>query len=154
MQKLKQLVAFLTCTLIFSCSSLKEPEFRNIQNIRFSKIGIKESTMTLDLYYYNPNRAKLKLKRAEGEAWVDSSYLGHFTVDSMVTISPLSEFRIPVNLKVDMSRIMLNSMNILGNKEVLVRIKGNARVGKSGIFVNYPMEYEGKQNIGELLRRR
>ena len=110
--------------------------------------------MALDLYYYNPNRSKLKLKRAEGEAWVDSSYLGHFTVDSLVTISPLSEFRIPVNLKVDMSRIMLNSMSILSNKEVLIRIKGTARVGKSGIFVNYPMEYEGKQNIGELLRRR
>ena len=108
--------------------------------------------MLIDLFYYNPNRSKLALKKAEGEAWVDSSYLGHFTVDSLVTISPLSEFRIPVNLKVDMSRVLKNSMNIMGNKEVLVRIEGKAKVGKAGIYVSYPMKYEGMQNLSRLLK--
>jgi LEA14-like dessication related protein len=151
-KKLNALVVFLASSLLFSCASLKEPEFRSIENIRFSRIGFKESDMQLDLFYYNPNKAKLKLKRAEGEAWVDSSYLGHFTVDSSVSISPLSEFRIPINLKVDMSRILRNSMSIMSNKEVLVKVKGTARVGKSGIYVNYPMEFEGKQNLGKMLQ--
>jgi LEA14-like dessication related protein len=154
MKKLNRLVVFITLSLLFSCASMKEPEFRSIQNIRFSRIGFKDSDLQLDLFYYNPNRSRLKLKKAEGEAWIHSSYLGHFTVDSTVNISPLSEFRIPINLKVDMSRILKNSMSIMSNKEVLVKVKGTARVGKSGIYVNYPMEFEGRQNIGELLRRR
>jgi hypothetical protein len=35
-----------------------------------------------------------------------------------------------------------------GQQEVKVKLDGNARVGRGGIFINYPIKYEGMQKLG------
>lgn len=113
---------------------------------------MSESSLTLDLYYFNPNRSRLKLKSAEGDAWIENNYLGHFAIDSLIHIPANGYFILPVKLQVDMSKILKNSFLTLLSKEIVVKIEGTARVGKGFIFINYPIRYEGKQNLGELLK--
>jgi LEA14-like dessication related protein len=109
--------------------------------------------MIFDVEYFNPNNTRgAKLKEAQGEAWLDSNYLGHFYVDTLIDIPPRSNFTIPVKLDVDMKYFLRFSMGGFKNEEVLVRVKGNAKVGKGGIYKKFPISYEGKQNLAELFK--
>jgi len=137
---------------MFSCGSVKEPDFKSVENIRISRFGLSESTLNLDLHYFNPNGSGLKMKNAEGDAWIDNNYLGHFTIDTLINIPARGDFRLPVKLKVDMSKILKNSLLAFLSKEVLVKIGGTARVGKGFVYINYPIRYEGKQDLGELMK--
>ena len=145
------LLAFLA-TALLSCSSMKEPDFRSIENIQFTTTGIGASALSADLTYFNPNNSKLKLKKAEGDAYIDGNLLGHFVIDSLIHIPANADFKLPVKLAIDMKYILKNSLAAYLNKEVMVKVEGKARVGKGFIFINYPIHYEGKQNLAELLR--
>jgi len=57
---------------------MQEPVFNSYGNVRVNKFGIGQSVITLDIQYFNPNHSKAKLKKAEGDTWLDSTYLGHF----------------------------------------------------------------------------
>ena len=59
---------------------MEDPVFNSIENVRVSKMGLTTSLMTFDIQYFNPNNTRARLKEAEGEAWLDSNYLGHFHV--------------------------------------------------------------------------
>src|SRR5450755_3940068 len=82
---------------LVSCGSIKDPEFKSIENARLSQMGFKESILNLDLIYFNPNKFRVKLKEAEGDAWLDSNYLGHFIIaDTLIHIPAAADFRLPV----------------------------------------------------------
>lgn len=142
----------LTMLLIESCNSFKEPEFIGLDNIRMGAAGVKSSSVNFDIHYFNPNKSKLQLKHAEGDAWLESTKLGHFIIDTLIRIPENSDFFLPVKLDVDMTYILKNALIGYLNKEVSVRIEGMAKVGKSGIFIHYPIHYEGKQNLSELIK--
>jgi len=137
---------------LLSCKSFKEPEFTGIENVRVSEIGLTGSTLNLDLHYFNHNKSKLQLKYAEGDAWLDDSKLGHFVVDTLIHVPANSDFFLPVTLRIDMAYILKNAISAYVNKAVTVKIEGKVKVGKGGLFINYPIHYQGKQNLSELLK--
>lgn len=151
---MKNLVFAITAIILFaSCgSNLKDPVFRGIENVKVNELGAGESAVTLDIRYHNPNNFKGRLKKAEGDAWVDSTYLGHFVVDSSVNIPANSEFLVPVKLAIDMNKILKHSLTAFLKEEVLLRIIGNARAGKSGFYKNFALNYQGMQNLKQLFR--
>lgn len=146
------LTGLLALVLFASCRSLQAPEFRNVDNLRLEKLGLSESTLLANVRCYNPNNTRLNLKQASGEAWLDGTHLGNFTVDAWVPIPARGEFTLPVSLRTDLSRILKNSLSALLQKDVTIKIEGKAKVGKAGIYVNYPFSYEGKQELEKLLR--
>jgi hypothetical protein len=146
------IIALLLLVGVSSCRSIKPPEFKGIENVRMGDMGMAESTVTMDMVWYNPNKSKLQLKWANGDAWVEGDSLGHFTVDTAMTISASTDFRLPVRFTMDMAQLMKKSPALLLKKEVLIKIIGVARVGRSGIFVKYPINYEGMQDLGKLLK--
>ena len=135
-----------------SCGSLKEPELIGIENVRVGWLNLKESSLTLTLHYFNPNKNRLKLKKAEGDAWLDGNPLGHFTMDTLIHIPARSDFHLPVKMSMDMNHFAENMSVAFSGKEVTLKIDGVARIGKGIIFINYPIHYEGKQKLGELLK--
>lgn len=148
---------YLFCLIISglylpSCNSFKSPDFKRIGNINLDKLGVKESTLSLNLYYFNPNNSKLKLKEVQGDAWMDGNFLGRFFMDSLIHIPAKDSFYLPVKLKVDMGKLLKNSFAAFLSNGVLLKVKGIAKVGKGFVFINYPINYEGKQNIAALLK--
>lgn len=140
------------CLLLASCKKIKDPVFNRIANVKIGKIGIGSSQVAFDVEYFNPNNKSAKLKEASGEAWLDSNYLGHFHVDSLIDIPANANFMIPVKLDVDMKYMLRYSLTGFKNEDVLVTVKGTAKVGKSGIYKNFPINYEGRQNLAELMK--
>jgi LEA14-like dessication related protein len=143
-------ISFLV--FLSSCGKMEEPVFNYIDNVKLSRPGFNKSLVTFNMQCFNPNNSKAKLKEAEGEAWLDSNYLGHFYVDTMVNIPAKSNFTVPVKLDVDMKKMLVYSLTGFKNEDVLVTVKGKAKVGKGGFYKKIPISYEGKQNLGTLIK--
>ena len=145
-------VSLLLLISLVACQSMQEPALNGIENLRVGRLGALESTLTMDLNCHNPNKAKFVLKGAKGAAWLDNSFVGHFAVDTLVRIPSNGDFRIPMKFKMDMKYLLHHPLSSLLNAEKLVRLEGKARVGKNGLFFNYPIKYEGIQDFGKLVK--
>lgn len=149
----KQLLfAFALISSLVSCRSMKDPVFKGIENVKMNELNFNEPAVTLDMRYHNPNNFKGLLKQAEGDAWLDSTYLGHFIVDTTVNIPANSEFTVPVKLAVDMKQVLKHSLVAFLKEEVTIRITGKARAGKSGLYRNFLLNYQGTQNLRQLFK--
>jgi LEA14-like dessication related protein len=137
------LVLFSSC----GTGNVREPEFRDISNIRMIELGVLQSTAGIDLVYYNPNNFGVQLSEARGDVYIDNAYLGRFGLEEKVQVGKKSEFTVPAVVKVDMIGAIKNQREILKKKEVLVRIEGTARVKKAGLSRDIPIRYESMQNI-------
>jgi len=135
--------------VLSSCgtSNLKEPEYRDIRNIRLLTLGPLQSTAGVDLVYYNPNKFGVQLETARGEIYIDSSYFGQFELDEKVQVKKRSEFILPATVKVDMISAIKNQRDLYKKKEALVRIQGTAVVRKAGFSKEVPISYEHMENI-------
>lgn len=133
-----------------ACRSFKQPELRAIENVKAPSLGFKNAVVTLDLHFYNPNKSRLRFKHASGDAWVDGQKLGRFTIDSSMTIPSRNDFWLPVRLEMEMKDALKHAGLFLSTEQVYLKIDGMARLGKAGIFFNYPIRYEGKQELRKL----
>jgi LEA14-like dessication related protein len=154
MKSIISTLSVLCVGLVFlaSCKSenVKEPEFRDISNVRLVELGVLQSTAGVDLIYYNPNNFGLQLSEARGDVYVDNAYLGRFGLEEKVQVGKRSEFVVPALIKLDMIGAIKNQRELLKKKEVLVRIDGIARVKKAGFTRDVPIKYEALQNIEKL----
>ena len=89
----------------------------------------------------------MQLKEGEVDVYINDKYLGKSNLDSMIQVPSKDTFFIPIIMKVDMGNIFSNMVQIMANPEVNVKLEGRAKMGKRGIFINYPIRYEGKQLI-------
>ena len=139
----------LSIVLLSSCgtANIREPEYREISEIKLIEMGILQSTAGIDLVYYNPNNFGVQLSEARGDVYVDNAYLGRFNLEEKVEVRKNSEFIVPAIVKLDMIGAIKNQQEILKKKEVLVRVEGMARVKKAGISRDIPLKYEGLQNL-------
>ncbi len=148
---MKRTIFTLIIGLVFlaSCktANIKEPEYRDIQNIRLVQLGVLQSTAGVDLIYYNPNNFGVELSDARGDVYIDDQYLGRFGLNEEVHVSKRSEFLVPAMIKVDMLGALMNHRDLYKKKEAMIRIEGFARVKKAGITREVPIKYERMQNI-------
>jgi len=138
--------------LFSSCRSFKDPVFDRIENVEMGSLNITKPVITLQMKCFNPNNRSAILKNGEGDAWIDSSYLGHFTIDSAINIPANSDFRIPVSLALDIKSVLQNSMALISKEQVNIKVSGKVKAGRKGFYKNVPINYEGPQNLKELFR--
>lgn len=139
--------------LLSSCKSgsIKDPEYRDIRNVRLLSAGLLQSIAGIDLIYYNPNKFSVLLKDMRGDVYINNSYFGKFEVEDNVQMSKMSEFLIPAVIKLDILGIIKTQSDLWKKKEALIKIEGMAKVLKAGVSFNVPINYEGKQNIEQLI---
>jgi LEA14-like dessication related protein len=135
--------------LLTSCgtSNVKEPEYRDIRDVRMVNLGPLTSTAGVDLIYYNPNDFGVQVTEARGDIYIDDHYFGRFTIEEKVDVKKRSEFVIPALVKVDMIGAFKNQRDLIKKKEAMIRIDGIARVKKSGFTKDIALKYESMQNI-------
>lgn len=148
---MKTFISTLTFAVIFlsscSTSNVKEPEYRDIREIRLVDAGVFNSTAGMDLIYYNPNNFGLTVSEARGDVYIDNKWLGRFDLAEKVNVHKRSEFTVPALIKIDMIGAVKNQRDLWKKKEALIRIEGIARVKKAGFSRDVPIKYESMQNI-------
>ena len=141
------LYGVLIIAAIQGCRKPQAMEYLDVMNFKVDKLSMGQSVISADLKFYNPNNFRMQLKQAGMDISVNDNFLGHSELDTLMDIPKSDTFFIPVNLKVDMKTLITNSLAALLTNEVNVKLDGNAKVGKAGIFFNFPFSYEGKQKI-------
>ncbi|HEY1202805.1 MAG TPA: LEA type 2 family protein, partial [Niastella sp.] len=129
---------------------VKQPEFRDIGNVRLIETGVLKTTVGANLIYFNPNNTGIKLSAARGDVYVDNAYFGSFVLDQEIQVKKNAEFELPVTIKIDNIGAVKNHTDIYKKKDALVRIEGRAFVKKSGISKEIPIRYEQMQNLDKL----
>lgn len=147
LNRIKWAFPALLLTLIAGCKQPQIPEYQAFENFKISKFGLSESVVSADLKYYNPNDFALKLKHADLDLSVNDRHVGHSVLDTLVTIPSRDTFYLPLKMKVDMKQLFTNALSLLINNEIDVKVNGNIKLGKSGVYFNMPVNYSGKQTI-------
>jgi LEA14-like dessication related protein len=145
----------ISATVILFCSCggmnhVKEPEYRNIQNVHLITLGPLQSTAGVDLVYYNPNKFSVQVAEAVGDIYLDSSFFGKFQLSDKVQVKKKSEFTLPALVKIDMINLLKNHRDLLQKKEALLTIQGTAVVKKAGFSRNVPIKFERMESIDSL----
>lgn len=107
-------------------------------------MGLSQTTVTMDLVYYNPNKIGFQVKRTEADVYVDNVYLGKANSDTLIKVAKKSDFIIPLTMQTDMKNLYRNAWAAFTNKTVLVRASGTITAGVAGVFKTLPLEYEGR----------
>ncbi|HRD58148.1 MAG TPA: LEA type 2 family protein [Ferruginibacter sp.] len=141
------LIVVIIMAILASCSSPKDLEFKEYNNLKLDKVGFSTSTLKMNLQYYNPNNFGMDLKRTELDIYIDSTFLGHTSQELQVFIPKKEVFTIPIKVDLDMKNLFKNGLSTLFNKEVLVRAIGTIKVGKAGVYKNFKVDYSGKQQF-------
>ena len=146
---MRLLLAFaLSAVILFtSCKKPQGFDYRDIKNFKINSWGFDRSAVSMDLVYYNPNNFGVDLKNVDCDIYLDNNFVGKFLLDTIMHIPRNAEFSLPAKMDVDMKNIFRNSLNVLLSREVLVGAKGSTRVGKGGIFINLPFNYEGRHKV-------
>jgi LEA14-like dessication related protein len=130
-----------------SCSVPKEIVYNQYKNLEIERLGFENSTVRLDLEYYNPNNFGLQLRRTELEITVNGSYLGKSVSDTLINIPRRDTFTLPIKFDVDMKNLFKNAFSTLSGNEITVKVFGKLKIGKSNVFMNMPINYEGKHKF-------
>jgi len=151
---MKKLILMLAPAVIFlvSCKSgnIKEPEYREVRDIRIMEVGLLQTTAGLDFVYYNPNNFGVQLANARGDVYIDDMFFGRFGIQDKVTVHKHEEFIVPAVIKMDNISAIKNHRDIWKKKQAMVRIEGFATVKKAGFNKEIPIKYEGIQDIERL----
>jgi LEA14-like dessication related protein len=148
--KRAMMILFLATALLpgWACkSSIKEPNFAGARNFTIEKLGLQETYIGMDLYYFNPNNFKLKLKKADLDVFLENRFVGQTQLDTLMEIPARDSFLIPVKMGVNMKNLFPNLLILALKDEVEIKLEGSAKVAKSGITMNIPIHYTGKHKI-------
>ncbi|HTE27436.1 LEA/WHy family protein [Flavitalea sp.] len=141
------LLYVLVVVTLFACAKPKDLEYVDFKNLKVVKWGLIESTVGMDVEFFNPNKSNLQLKKADVDVFINNTYLGKSTLDSLVRIPGRDTFSLPVTMRVKTGGALTNILRIVSDSSVLIRMEGNASFGKGGVFLNYPIKYEGLKRI-------
>lgn len=147
MNSFKLLLGFILAYTLSSCSKPQPPQYVGYDNFRLEKASINNSVLATDVKLYNPNGYNLQLKSADIDVYFNDKFLGRSTLDSLITLTGKDTTKFPLRMIASAKDILANGAKLLMNPEVKIRLTGNAKAGRSGIFVNVPINYEGMQRV-------
>jgi LEA14-like dessication related protein len=138
---------FALIMVIMSCSSPKALEYRTLHNFSIQKLGFNNTSVKIDLEYYNPNNYGMQLRNSDLDIFIDGNLLGHSTFDTLITIPRRNTFILPIKFDVDMQNIYKNAWRTMTGKEVVVKLTGKLKIGKANVFMSLPVNYESKETF-------
>ncbi len=137
----------LSSLLIGGCRQPEIPEYQAFENFSIGKVGMKETVVSADLKYYNPNNYELQFRKADLAISINNKPVGTTVLDTLIRIPKKDTFYVPVQMKVNMKQLLGNALTLLMNDELDVKVNGTIRLGRKGLYMNLPVNYQGKQKM-------
>jgi LEA14-like dessication related protein len=126
---------------VTSCKDVKQPEFQEVKKFTVENLSFDEASLSADLLFNNPNSFGFQIRKIECEVYLDSALLGNFRNSEMITIPSSGTFILPINGQAKTAVLMGQQLKIIAGKESIMQVKGTARVGRSGLFKNVPINF-------------
>ena len=138
-------------SILFLTASCRQPKllvYKDVKNFKLNGFGLNNSSISMDVSMYNPNRFSIKLKDADVDIYVNKAYIGKmFVVKGKYVIPKADSFLLPINVDVDLKNVLPNALKLLFDKHIEVKVTGKIKAGKHGLYVTVPINYEGKHEI-------
>lgn len=145
------LISFLV--FFTGCAKPLEPEYRGIEGLQISKIGVNESLVGASIKFYNPNNFPLEIKHADVILSLNDKQAAHCIIDSVINIPKLDSFYVPVSFTISLSSIFSNALQFLLQGKTKVNADGFLKLKKSGISFSLPIHYQEYQSLDPLLQQ-
>jgi len=146
----RRLLPFFLILFICGCAKIKDPQFRRIDNFHLKNFGLQDAVVAFNVTYFNPNDFGVAVKEAGADIYLDTVYLGKFVQDSAISVRKNSEFSIPLSGTVSLQTVLNLNVQDMSQREVLLKANGNVKVGKAGIFITKPFNYQGKHRLQDI----
>jgi len=144
----KKIVWVLALVFAFlSCSSPRPLEYREYHNFSVEKLGYSNSTIKMDLVYFNPNNFRMQLRNTDLDIFINGKLFGHSSTDTLIPIPKRDTFSLPVMFDVNMQSLYQNALNTLLGREVTLKVSGKVKIGKANVFMYFPVNYESKETF-------
>ena len=142
-------IGIIICASIafMSCSSPKALEYRDYHDFSIDNLGYSNSTIKIDLTYFNPNNFRMQLRNTDLDIFINGKLFGHSFSDTTIQIPRKDTFSLPIKFDVNMQSLYQNALNTLLGKEVMVKVTGKVKVGKANVFMYFPINYESKETF-------
>ena len=133
--------------LLAGCTPVKGPEYREIKNFKLGKIDMGESTVKMNVIFFNPNNSAFRVKSTDLNIYVNDSLVGHTILDTIIKVPSLSEFSLPISARIKTASLFSNALSFLLNREAAIRISGTIKAGVGSLYKNFKIDYRAKQNL-------
>src|SRR4051812_29431385 len=84
-----------------ACRAPKDLVYQEIRDFSVKNVGLKETTVTMNVRLYNPNRYALKLKKADVDVLLNNKALGKVTMKERATVYAHDTCSLPITLNVN-----------------------------------------------------
>jgi len=139
--------------ILSGCQQPQTPEYRGIESLLITKIGVNQSLVSGHIKFYNPNHYSLKMTHADVIILLEDKESGHCIIDSTINIPKLDSFYIPVSVSVNLGNIVSNAFQLLLKGKVKINAEGFVKLKKDGIGFRVPVHYEEYQKLDALLQQ-
>lgn len=144
-------VTILYCLTLLACVPKEQIVFKGVKDIAVDMSDSGKPVLKAEVYFYNPNKVKMKLKEVNVEVSVDGSKSADVKHELDVAISGESDFSVPIvaQLSLKQNNLLDAVVGLLGGKKYEVIFKGYIRVRVHGITIKIPVsqKQELKLNI-------
>ena len=144
--QMKKWIAPALLSIVLVACKTKPLEYLSFDHLKVVKLGFPNSTISLDVTCYNPNKFGLKLTRLESDVYINKEFLGKAILDTSILVPKRDTFLIPVKMDVKMGGTMTSILQLMNSSAdsttLLIKLEGKARLKKGGINLNYPIQYE------------
>lgn len=143
------LFTILFCFMASSCQKPKEAEFKEMKNFKLQKPENGFINSTVDIVMHNPNNIGAKLTESYFDLYINDKMVGNSTQSTPIDVPKMSDFVIPVNIKIESSKlnILSNAMDIISGKKIKIKMVGYCKLKKMGVAVKIPITHEQEEKI-------
>jgi LEA14-like dessication related protein len=145
-----RLLPFFLLVVLIGCTKIKEPQFRSVGNFHLKNFGLQQAVIAFNVNYFNPNNFGVTVKEAAADVYLDSVYLGKFQQDTSIGVNKNAVFSIPLSGAIALQTVLGLNFQELSRREVLVKANGTVKVGKAGIFITQPFNYQGMHKLEDI----
>lgn len=130
-----------------SCTFFKTPEARLPRKLPVKLVSIAPERLGLRVegVYYNANDYGFTFTGGELDLKVDSFYLGHVKIDTVMTVPAHAMFTVPVIVEPDFEKFSNSNVNV--NDSVIVSFSGTMNGKAKGIAKKINISYQGKHML-------
>src|SRR5258708_25148387 len=130
------LIALLVL-LTFGCTPKEQVVFKGVKNIVVDLSADGKPILKGDVYFFNPNKLKMKLKDVNVDILVDGNKSAEVKQHLNLPVPAQSDFSVPItaNLTLKEGGLLNTVFGLLGGKKYEVVFTGFIRIGVHGISI-------------------
>ena len=127
--------------IMYSCVPKEPVVFKGVRNIAIDLGTNGKPVLKGDVFFFNPNKLKIKLKEVNIDVLVNGTRSAEVKHSLDVVVPAQSDFSVPIvaQLTIKESGLLDTMVGLLGGKKYEVALSGYIRISVHGVSVKVPV---------------